>query len=86
MIFIPCKDGISHNESEDAKPEHITAGCNVRLHAMLERAGVARRSLGGSAIGRGGSARAMADIRSCDSMHSRGRRSPSRNSSWPVLP
>jgi len=41
MIFIPCKDGISHNEIEDAKPEHIAAGCNVLLHAMLERAGVA---------------------------------------------
>ena len=40
MIFIPCKDGISHNEIESAKPEHITAGCNVLLHAMLERAGV----------------------------------------------
>ena len=40
MIFIPCKDGISHNEIEDAKPAHITAGCNVLLHAMLERARV----------------------------------------------
>ncbi len=40
MVFIPCKDGISHNEIEDAKPEHIEAGCNVLLHAMLERAGV----------------------------------------------
>jgi N-carbamoyl-L-amino-acid hydrolase len=40
MIFIPCKDGISHNEIEDAKQEHITAGGNVLLHAMLERAGV----------------------------------------------
>ncbi len=39
MVFIPCKDGISHNEIEDAKPEHISAGCNVLLHAMLERAG-----------------------------------------------
>jgi N-carbamoyl-L-amino-acid hydrolase len=39
MIFIPCKDGISHNEIESAEPEHITAGCNVLLHAMLERAG-----------------------------------------------
>jgi hypothetical protein len=26
-------------EIEDAKPEHITAGCNVLLHAMLEQAG-----------------------------------------------
>ena len=41
MVFIPSKDGISHNEIEDAQPEHITAGCNVLLHAMLERAGVA---------------------------------------------
>ena len=40
MIFIPCKDGISHNEIEDAQPAHIEAGCNVLLHAMLERAGV----------------------------------------------
>ena len=40
MIFIPCKNGISHNEIESAEPEHITAGCNVLLHAMLERAGV----------------------------------------------
>ena len=38
MIFIPCKDGISHNEIEDAAPEHIGAGCNVLLQAMLERA------------------------------------------------
>ncbi|MFG6432764.1 Zn-dependent hydrolase [Roseateles sp. LYH14W] len=42
MIFIPCKDGISHNEIEDAKPEHIEAGCNVLLMAMLERAQVTR--------------------------------------------
>ncbi len=39
MIFIPCKDGISHNEIEDARPEHIEAGCNVLLQAMLEQAG-----------------------------------------------
>ena len=42
MIFVPCKDGISHNEVEDAKPEHLEAGCNVLLHAMLDRAHVAR--------------------------------------------
>ena len=39
MVFIPCKDGISHNEIEYASPEHITAGGNVLLHAMLERSG-----------------------------------------------
>ncbi len=43
MIFIPCKDGISHNEIEDAKPEHIEAGCNVLLHAMLEQAVLANK-------------------------------------------
>ena len=39
MIFVPCKDGISHNEVEDARPEHLEAGGNVLLHAMLARAG-----------------------------------------------
>jgi len=38
MIFIPCKDGISHNEIEDALPEHIEAGANVLLGAMVEMA------------------------------------------------
>ncbi len=41
MIFVPCKDGISHNEIEDAKPEHLEAGANVLLDAMLARAGIA---------------------------------------------
>jgi beta-ureidopropionase / N-carbamoyl-L-amino-acid hydrolase len=39
MIFVPCVDGISHNEIEDAKPEWITAGGNVLLRAVLEKAG-----------------------------------------------
>ena len=41
MIFIPCENGISHNEVENAKPEHVTAGCDVLLHAVLEHAGIA---------------------------------------------
>ena len=41
MIFIPCKDGISHNEIEDARADHVEAGANVLLHAVLARAGVA---------------------------------------------
>ena len=41
MIFVPCADGISHNEIEDAEPAHLEAGCNVLLRAMLEMAGVA---------------------------------------------
>jgi N-carbamoyl-L-amino-acid hydrolase len=39
MVFVPCVDGISHNEVEDAKKEWIEAGCNVLLHAILGRAG-----------------------------------------------
>ena len=38
MIFVPCVGGISHNEIEDAKPEELTAGCNVLLNAVLEAA------------------------------------------------
>jgi N-carbamoyl-L-amino-acid hydrolase len=43
MIFVPCKDGISHNETEDARPEHLEAGANVLLHAVLARARGTRR-------------------------------------------
>ncbi|WP_418131030.1 Zn-dependent hydrolase [Variovorax sp. 375MFSha3.1] len=42
MIFVPCRDGISHNEIEDAQPDHLEAGCNVLLQAMLRSAGVAQ--------------------------------------------
>ncbi|MEN1679590.1 MAG: Zn-dependent hydrolase [Planctomycetota bacterium] len=38
MIFVPCENGISHNEAENAKPEDLEAGCNVLLHAVLDRA------------------------------------------------
>jgi len=39
MVFVPCVDGISHNEIEDAKPEWIAAGGNVLLRAIVEKAG-----------------------------------------------
>ena len=39
MIFVPCKNGISHNEAEFAAPEDLAAGANVLLNAMLARAG-----------------------------------------------
>jgi N-carbamoyl-L-amino-acid hydrolase len=38
MIFIPCKDGISHNEIEDAAKHDAAAGTDVLLHAMLDYA------------------------------------------------
>ncbi|HVV41796.1 MAG TPA: Zn-dependent hydrolase [Nitrobacter sp.] len=41
MIFVPCKDGISHNELEDATQADCGAGANVLLHTVLSLAGVA---------------------------------------------
>ena len=41
MIFVPCKDGISHNEREAATPGDLAAGCQVLLEAMVDRAGIA---------------------------------------------
>jgi beta-ureidopropionase / N-carbamoyl-L-amino-acid hydrolase len=38
MIFVPCEGGISHNEIENARPEHLEAGANVLLGAMLKAA------------------------------------------------
>ncbi|MEO0339722.1 MAG: M20/M25/M40 family metallo-hydrolase, partial [Bacteroidota bacterium] len=38
MIFIPCKDGLSHNELESATREDVIDGANVLLHAVLELA------------------------------------------------
>ncbi len=35
MIFVPCRGGISHNESEYASPEHCGAGAQVLLQAVL---------------------------------------------------
>ena len=41
MIFVPCEDGISHNEIENATLEDCAAGCDVLLHAMIDRANAA---------------------------------------------
>jgi N-carbamoyl-L-amino-acid hydrolase len=38
MIFIPCKDGISHHESESIKPEHALAGARVLAEVVMELA------------------------------------------------
>lgn len=39
MIFIPCKDGISHNEAESAEKEHSASAAQVLADVMLELAG-----------------------------------------------
>ncbi len=41
MIFVPCKDGLSHNELEDATQADCGAGANVLLHTVLSLAGIA---------------------------------------------
>lgn len=40
MVFVPCRDGISHNVNEYASPEDLAAGADVLLHALLKLAGV----------------------------------------------
>jgi len=38
MIFIPCKDGISHNEAEHISEGDATAGARVLAEAAFELA------------------------------------------------
>jgi len=38
MIFIPCKDGLSHNEEESILPDHAAAGAQVLCDAIIARA------------------------------------------------
>jgi N-carbamoyl-L-amino-acid hydrolase len=41
MLFVPCRNGISHAEEEWAEPEHLAAGCQVVAEAAMEVAEVA---------------------------------------------
>ena len=38
MVFVPCKDGLSHNEAESILPEEAEAGAQVLFEAVLARA------------------------------------------------
>jgi len=38
MIFTPCQDGITHNESEHIEPSYTVPGVNVLLNAVVRRA------------------------------------------------
>lgn len=38
MIFVPCRDGLSHNEAEHVEPSHVVVGCDVLAQAALEMA------------------------------------------------
>ena len=35
MLFIPCKDGLSHNEAESISEAHSAAGAEVTLQTVL---------------------------------------------------
>ena len=39
MIFIPCRDGVSHNQAEHAEFDHIAASADVLLNAVIDLAG-----------------------------------------------
>ena len=41
MIFVPCQDGLSHNEAESIEPVAAGRGVEVLLHAALDLAGTA---------------------------------------------
>ncbi len=36
LVFIPCEGGISHSEAESVRPDDLTAGATVLMHAVLE--------------------------------------------------
>ena len=36
MVFVPCKDGISHSPEEDAEPADAALGAEVMLNAIME--------------------------------------------------
>jgi beta-ureidopropionase / N-carbamoyl-L-amino-acid hydrolase len=38
MIFVPCKDGISHNARESATPEDLAAGARVLVDVLMKLA------------------------------------------------
>jgi N-carbamoyl-L-amino-acid hydrolase len=38
MIFVPSVGGLSHNVREHTKPEHLQAGADVLLNAVMRLA------------------------------------------------
>ena len=45
MVFIPCKDGISHNIAEYTSPEQIEAGVRVLVRFLLQGEGGDKQAL-----------------------------------------
>jgi beta-ureidopropionase / N-carbamoyl-L-amino-acid hydrolase len=40
LVFIPCRNGVSHHPAEYSSPDQVGAGCDTLLQAVLDRAGV----------------------------------------------
>ncbi len=38
MIFVPCRDGVSHNPAEWAEPDDLTAGARVLTDVLWQLA------------------------------------------------
>lgn len=38
MIFVPCRDGLSHNEAEYTAPGHVVSGARLLLQSTIELA------------------------------------------------
>jgi N-carbamoyl-L-amino-acid hydrolase len=38
MIFVPCENGVSHNEAENAKASDLAAGARVLTATLLDLA------------------------------------------------
>ena len=38
MVFVPCERGVSHNETENARPEDLAAGASILLEVLIELA------------------------------------------------
>lgn len=36
MVFVPCKDGVSHDPSEEARPEDAALAAEVMVNAIRE--------------------------------------------------
>jgi N-carbamoyl-L-amino-acid hydrolase len=39
MIFVPCRNGVSHSPLESIEAENAAQGCQVLLKTLLEIAG-----------------------------------------------
>ena len=59
MVFVPSRDGISHNPAEFTEPEDLVAGGDVLLRTMLtlDSMDLAEPGSGGPDVGHGAGTR-----------------------------